>query len=535
MSIDPNKISKLQDIATMMVNPSNYSEQQVTDLISEQFKNKIKTIEQTVKQMYPTLKGKQHDTFVDMTKDLEIPNDKLKDYYWNKYLELSPHSIDETKNKLIDQITYKLGLYNTPTEKEHFLRDSISKWPNWLTKEYIGDLQNYSIKNADANLNKAKLIYKDDLSNRLKGFLTSPLDPDVSESVHIKDILDLETKGLLNVAKVINGRFGVVDKKGSFIPATDLQSRSDVFENQTSQPTIDEQLMVNDLAPSFIKEFVGLNLNGQRTKINTDNKVAEGFAGMLLDNGTLPIEKWSEAFSMFEKPEYTSLIKRGLIGQMNTGKVKTHEDIVKSIWQAMSQYKEMFENPVDYSYLQEVIQNPIPKKFDSESSDYDMRSAQAFGMTKDENGHYGSVIEASSSDKEKYNLPQESYLILKGRQHPTWNLMNDAEKERGFAVIKKGDRYYSVPQAYKDLNEIASLGLQTKTGPGARYSKRLWDLNSEDIIPLLSGQPTNPDYIKAQENYKQALTGLSDEQRNQLKQIEDNLYQEELTKRLELD
>lgn len=450
--MDYQKISKLQNIAESIVNPLNQTSEEINILIAEQFKNKIKNIEQTAKRMYPSLKYKQHETFVEMTKDIEIPNDSLKDYYWNKYIELSPFKPEETKNKLIDKITYELSLFNTPTEKEHFLRDSISKWPSWLTKEYKDDLQNYSVRNADANLNKAKLVYKDDLTTRLKEFLTSPLDPDVSEGVHYKDILNLETNGLLNVSKVINGRFGVVDKKGSFIPATDLQNRSDILEDSISKPTVDEQLMVNELAPSFIKEFVNLNLTNQRNKIKTDNKVTEGFAGMLLDNGTLPIEKWSEAFSMFEKPEYSSLIKRGLIGQINNGKVNTHEDMVKSIWQAMSQYKEVFDNPVDYPDLIDQFKQPSKQEIDR----------------------------ISLEDK---------------------------------------------------LKPIAEMGVNTRVGPASKSSKRVWELNTEDIVPFITGQPTNPEYITAKEQYTKARQNLSEQELKVLSNLEDNLFNEELKKR----
>ena len=86
------------------------------------------------------------------------------------------------------------------------------------------------------------------------------------------------------------------------------------------------------------------------------------------------------------------------------------------------------------------------KNFNPESSDYDYKTAKASGMKPDDTGHWGSVVDANKEDKKKYNLPDESYIILKGKKHKTWDLMEKAEKERGFKIVKHGNRYYSVPK-----------------------------------------------------------------------------------------
>ncbi len=64
-------------------------------------------------------------------------------------------------------------------------------------------------------------------------------------------------------------------------------------------------------------------------------------------------------------------------------------------------------------------------------------------------GHWGSVTMASDADKKKYGLPDESYLLLKGKSHKTWDLAVKGEEERGFEVKKYGNRYYSVPKGTK--------------------------------------------------------------------------------------
>jgi len=104
--------------------------------------------------------------------------------------------------------------------------------------------------------------------------------------------------------------------------------------------------------------------------------------------------------------------------------------------------------------LPKIMQiNPI--KFDPEGSDYDMKSAVAAGMKpeidpEDGKPHWGSVIGTTKEEQEKYGLPEESYMLLKGKSHETWDKAVQGEAERGFRVKKFGDRYYSIPA---EINE----------------------------------------------------------------------------------
>lgn len=87
--------------------------------------------------------------------------------------------------------------------------------------------------------------------------------------------------------------------------------------------------------------------------------------------------------------------------------------------------------------------------FKPESDEYDYQTARAAGMgptgTGENAGHWGSVARASDYARKQYGLPDESYVLLKGRNHETWDKAVKGEEERGFKVIKRGDRYYSVP------------------------------------------------------------------------------------------
>jgi len=108
---------------------------------------------------------------------------------------------------------------------------------------------------------------------------------------------------------------------------------------------------------------------------------------------------------------------------------------------------------------QPIVEVPKePEVFDPEGSGYDMESAKSVGMEpeidpEDNLPHYGSVIETTKEQQEQFNLPEESYMILKGKQHDTWDKAVAAEEARGFKIEKHGDRYYSVPDPDKQPKE----------------------------------------------------------------------------------
>jgi hypothetical protein len=86
------------------------------------------------------------------------------------------------------------------------------------------------------------------------------------------------------------------------------------------------------------------------------------------------------------------------------------------------------------------------KKFDPEGTEYDYETARAFKMMRDNKGHLGSVAPTSDDERMKNELPEDSYVVLKGRKHLTIDKTIDAEKKRGAKVEKRGTRYYSVPK-----------------------------------------------------------------------------------------
>ncbi len=71
------------------------------------------------------------------------------------------------------------------------------------------------------------------------------------------------------------------------------------------------------------------------------------------------------------------------------------------------------------------------KPFNPEGSGYDYESARAAGLGPDIEGHWPS--------RDPY-----TGLLLKGRQHKTWHLLEQGEADAGFKIIKRNGRYYSL-------------------------------------------------------------------------------------------
>jgi len=337
--------NQLQSMATNSV----YSGQSTLDTVNSKkesiLKDTLNTLESNLQTLYPDNKQKQFDSWMKETKDISIPTQKFNEYYWNKTLDLHPQGRDAAKESLIRRTEQELNMFQTPSEKEFFLRDKLSKFPAWLTKEFSGDVQNLSFRNANSNLNKSKALYRDDLSQRLSAMNGKELDPDVGIDAHVNDLLKLEQMNLLQVADSINGRFGVVNKTGAFVPAFDLKDQENILG--ASSPGINEQLMISELSPPLIKDYVTGNLNLQRNKINLENRAAEGVAGMLLDQGKLTPDKWGEAFSMFSKPNYASLITRGMHGEIAAGRIKTNDDLSRTLFSVVNQYKDFLGDTTD--------------------------------------------------------------------------------------------------------------------------------------------------------------------------------------------
>ena len=73
---------------------------------------------------------------------------------------------------------------------------------------------------------------------------------------------------------------------------------------------------------------------------------------------------------------------------------------------------------------------PAIRPFDPEGSGYDYASAEKYGLKPGANKHWQSREPSTG-------------LLLKGREHETWDLLEKGEEEAGYEIYKKDNRYYS--------------------------------------------------------------------------------------------
>ena len=213
---------------------------------------------------------------------------------------------------------------------------------------------------------------------------------------------------------------------------------------------------------------------------------------------------------------------------------KVEEPMVKA-----EEPKPAVTEPMDKE--QPIVEVPKePKVFDPEGSGYDMESAKSVGMEpeidpEDNLPHYGSVIETTKEQQEQFNLPEESYMILKGKQHDTWDKAVAAEEARGFKIEKHGDRYYSVPDPDKQPKEEVLPEVQE---PVMKEEKQMTDKDmkeydraviNETYDNLLKAEGTSGDTTGAAKTRKR---GLTDEQyKRQVARLNNpNLTDEEASK-----
>jgi hypothetical protein len=88
---------------------------------------------------------------------------------------------------------------------------------------------------------------------------------------------------------------------------------------------------------------------------------------------------------------------------------------------------------------------PATSQFDPSGDGFDYDTALAVGMKRDKSGHMGSVAPATPEQMKAFGLPKGSFVLLKGRKHPTFHKAVEAERARGAEVIQRGGRYFSVP------------------------------------------------------------------------------------------
>ena len=95
-----------------------------------------------------------------------------------------------------------------------------------------------------------------------------------------------------------------------------------------------------------------------------------------------------------------------------------------------------------YSHYGVDVGASAPDEFDPESDKFDLKSAIEAGDKPDETGHWGSI--------------GNDGLVLKGRQHPTWDEMEMSELALGNRIVRRDDGRYVSESILKELEAYSS-------------------------------------------------------------------------------
>ena len=181
-----------------------------------------------------------------------------------------------------------------------------------------------------------------------------------------------------------------------------------------------------------------------------------------------------------------------------------------------------------------IVKGNIPTNgngFDPEGSGYDYKTAEKYGITPDSSDHYPS-------------REPNTGLILKGKNHPTFNKTLEGEEKAGYVVYKGSDgRYYSKPKeqpkedilskvqsAYKPSIQERNLNVegigetfpeQTVTAKPSKESLadyQLSKVSQSDLLPELeikkkeleSTPKTSPNYNKKVNEFNSLLATFND-------------------------
>ena len=329
------KLEKLEEIA----NDSGYGQQQNYESLDTQLQShssnmSIKKSEEVAKQainLYGDDSQKVFDTWYAGTSDFDL-NENTKKYYWDKYSELAGNS-SVAKDALSSQVKKKLSSLETTAEKEYYIRDNINRWPDWLTKQYEPSLANLMIVNQTKDMLKGETVYKkateDKINSLLKG---SYLSPDISEEDHVKDLLKLETLGILSGASITGGRVGITNANQEFQPAWSITNSSDITDKaMVSSPA--ESAFLRDSVQNDIKSAVTQNLKDSRDIVKNQNQELRFTMLSEIRQGNVDIDRWGDVASMIESPSDDSigslmfLFEQGLMGMLDQKTEGTDEPI----------------------------------------------------------------------------------------------------------------------------------------------------------------------------------------------------------------
>lgn len=341
--------SSLQQIATetniTMVDAVN-----TEDMIDKQDIAKINQITELATKMYPT-NAQNRFNYWKNNNSLDSLSNNSRNYFWKEYEKMHPSGKDGAVSDFINTSLIELNNISGVSSKEFFLRDRMANSPEWARTALAPELAKLSTVVATANFSKASQVYSNTLSGKVNKFLMdNELDPDVSTDQHSSDFMKLEQMNLFDVASVVNGRIGIYNQSGTFVPSFGLQDRKQAMPNDPyGAPSFAEQVLVKDTATQPIKEAIENKIYSQRSVISRQEKQSAMEVSKLLESGHYNIDRWNEAFAVNPESSAKDQVYRGLRGEIAAGRIKTTKELTESIYTAMSKYPNMFGDTTNAS------------------------------------------------------------------------------------------------------------------------------------------------------------------------------------------
>lgn len=334
-----NTLSQLAIKSYPVKQAEQTNEEILNKYLVTQAQEKITNVSNSVKKMYPTDK-KAGFAYWKQQLNVESIPDEAKEQYWEEFIKQHPEGKVGAKRELVDLTLAEVGLIHGLSQKEYFLRDKIQKSPEWAKTQLQPILGTVAATVVNSNYSKAQQVYLSNLDDRMLSFMrTNKFDADVPTESHTQDIIKLEQLNLLDTAKFENGRIGVYNSEGGFVPSSSIKSRDQLgFKNDFSAPSVEEQVLVNKLSPSVIRRAVETSLMVKRNQISTDDSYSEGIAEHYLSRGDYDVDNWNTAFSMLPTMDMNTKIQKGIQGEIASGRIKTDAHLAQTIHKAITIY-----------------------------------------------------------------------------------------------------------------------------------------------------------------------------------------------------
>ena len=245
-----------------------------------------------------------------------------------------PGSPDQARGEIRNRAMSELDSSDS-TVKEQRLRNQMTKAPSWLVNEMAPELDSLSASNSNKNLAKSKMIYSRTLEQKIQNLNLTELDPDVPVEVHLDEMVKLEAMGLLDTARVVNGRLTVVNPNGQIQPAFAITK--DIESMGFMDPNSPENQLIFTVAPKIFKPHIEAAISNSSDSTGMTNRASSGAAIRMLRDGSLPIDEWGDALSLINENQ-SGGIEAGLEGLVKKNPFMNEDEAYKNSIDIMMKY-----------------------------------------------------------------------------------------------------------------------------------------------------------------------------------------------------